>query len=166
MIRTNLRLVFRVRGPNLVPAELTDATGVHPHRTFGVGAARMVRDQKLAGWDWGSAWAEDDEPLWRELMDLLVPHQTVFRRCVDRCVDRGATVALTIVGETVGELIETAGQAESLGWSTEGSHYPSLVGARVELLVPSDILAFLGTLDATLATYIDADVRSTGVRDG
>lgn len=51
MSRTNLRLVFRVRGPNLDPAELTDATRAHPYRTFGVGEARMERDQKLAGWD-------------------------------------------------------------------------------------------------------------------
>jgi len=91
------------------------------------------------------------------MLNLLGPHTTLLRRCVDD----GADATLSVVGTLGGILVATAEQAEQrrIDWG-EGEFESFLDGDRVELFLTPDVVAFLAAIGAGFNTHIDYELMS------
>lgn len=155
--RTNLELVFRIRGTDVSPEALTASTGLTPARTFHVGEARG-RSATMAGWEWRSEpWTDlDTDPLMAAVLEVLRPHEAVFAKC---SAD-GAEIFLTVVGSIYGEVIATFDEAESRRFSagTRERFVPFFSGDRVAISLEPDFMGFLSRIGAGFHTHIDAEL--------
>jgi hypothetical protein len=151
---TQIQLVFRVWGPRLDPELLTAQTGTIPSRIFQVGELKGAAANVVAGWEWRTGEGSDDEPMVREMLDVLSPHAGVFRACRDE----GADIWLSAVGTVGGDLIDTPEQAQQRRWhvSSDTPFEPILDVDRVGLGLSAEAIRFLADVGASFETHIDA----------
>jgi hypothetical protein len=149
---SRLQLHFRLWGAQLDPESVTSATGVEPSRSFHVGERRGKAANPVAGWEWNSAWGDDEKPLLAEMLQVLGPHSALLRRCVDE----GADAWVAIVGTVSGTVIDTPELAEAGSLSTGDPFEPFFDGDRVALMLDREVVAFLASIGASVTTHIDA----------
>lgn len=150
---TQIQLVFHVWGPRLDPDLLTARTGVIPSRTFRVGERKGAAASIVAGWEWSTNKGSDDEPMVREMLEVLNPHVDVLRACCDE----GADLWLTVSGTVGGDLIETPELADQRRWhvSRDRPFEPILDVDRVGLILSVEAVRFLADVGASFETHID-----------
>jgi transposase len=59
-VGTHLQLVFRLRGPDLLPDKITDETGVQPSGAYKRGE-RCGKGSQRAMWEWRSGWCNEQD---------------------------------------------------------------------------------------------------------
>jgi hypothetical protein len=156
--RTHLQLRFHLRGRDLDPERVTNSTGVQPTCAFAKGE-RRGRSRESAVWQWWSAWwdKQDIDPLMDQLLQVLGPYRSVFRREVDL----GAEATLSVVGEVYGVVIGSAEEADRrrYAWGDGSEPFePFFASDRVGVGLNREVLEFLVDVGATFDTHIDPEL--------
>jgi hypothetical protein len=117
------------------------------------------RAGESAGWDWWSAWSNEQgaQPAISELLHVLGPHRAIFRRKVNL----GVTASVSIVGEVYGVVVSSAEEAERrrYAWGDSRSEFrPFFASDRVAVFLDHEFLEFPVAVGATFDTHIDPEL--------